>query len=111
MTDVAYLLLTFVACMAGLGAGLLLHFLWGRAHSLLSAPQDPFSSISEGETASWDAFTQWQAENNRRFASQVAFCGAAPFVIACVGWGERSDVVKSVCGAFTQAMGQAYICM
>jgi hypothetical protein len=31
--------------------------------------------------------------------------------LAAAAWTQRSDVVHSLCGAVTQAAGQAYICM
>jgi hypothetical protein len=111
MTNVAYLLFTFIACLAGLGAGLLLHHIWNAARSVAGTQQDPFASIADGETTSWDSFSKWQAENNRRFATHVISCGAAPLLIAGVAWTERSDVVKTVCSSFTKVLGQAYICM
>ena len=111
MTNVAYLLFTFIACLIGFGVGLFIHFFWGRAKSLAGQQEDPFASIAEGETTSWDAYAQWQARNNRAFAMQVMCCGAAPLFLAGAAWTERSDVVKSLCGTFTQVVGQAYICM
>jgi hypothetical protein len=111
MTNVAYMLFTFMACLAGLGFGLVVHHFWSKAKAIAGRQADPFSSIEDGETTSWDAFTKWQADNNRRFATQVVSCGAAPLLFAGAAWSERSDVVKSVCGALTKAVGQAYICM
>jgi hypothetical protein len=111
MTNVAYLLFTFFACLAGLGLGLLLHHFWAKAKAVAGKQPDPFASIADGETTSWDAYTKWQADNNRRFAAQVISCGATPLLLAGAAWSERSDVVKSVCSSFTQIIGQAYICM
>jgi hypothetical protein len=109
MTNVAYLLFTFTACMFGLGVGLLIHFLWGRLRNV-EWQADPVSSIADGETTSWDSYSKWQAENNRRFATQVVCCAAIPLLLSGAAWSERTDVVKSVCGAFSPVMGQAYIC-
>jgi hypothetical protein len=111
MTNVAYMLFTFIACLLGLGAGLLLHKLWSVSSIAKAMEQDPFASIDKGETASWDAFSSWQADNNRRFATQVLGCGVAPLLFSGLAWSERSGVVQSVCGAVTKAVGQAYICM
>lgn len=111
MTNVAYLLFTFIACLTGLGAGLVLHHFWTKAKTITGNQPDPFASIADGETTSWDAFSQWQADNNRRFATHVISCGAAPLLIAGAAWSERSDVVKSICAGFTKIAGQAYICM
>jgi hypothetical protein len=111
MTNVAYLLFTFTACMAGLGIGMLVHYFWGRASSMAEAQADPFASIAEGETTSWDAYSKWQADNHRRFATQVSACAAIPLLLSGAAWTERTEVVKSVCSAFTQVVGQAYICM
>jgi hypothetical protein len=111
MINVAYLLFTFIASMLGLGIGLALHHFWSKAKSATGLEADPFASIADGETTSWDAYSKWQADNNRRFALQVASCGAAPLVLAIAAWTQRSEVVHSLCNAVTQAAGQAYICM
>jgi hypothetical protein len=111
MTNIAYLLFTFIACLAGLGVGLVLHHFWAKAKAIAGKQPDPFASIADGETTSWDSYSQWQADNNRRFAAQVISCGAAPLLVAGAAWSERSDVVKSVCVGFTKVVGQAYICM
>lgn len=111
MTDVAYLLFTFIACVLGLGLGLIFHHMWSKARSLIGPPADPFASIENGETTSWEAYTKWQGDNNRRFATQVSSCAAAPIVLAGLAWSERSDVVHTVCGTLTKIAGQAYICM
>jgi hypothetical protein len=110
MTNVAYLLFTFMACLFGLGVGLTLHHFWNKAKSAAGLQADPFASIAEGDTTSWDAYTKWQSDNNRRFALQVSSCGAAPLVLAAAAWTQRSDVVHSLCNAVTHAAGQAYIC-
>jgi hypothetical protein len=110
MTNVAYVLFTFIACILGLGLGLVLHQLWSGARRLTVGEQDPFGSMADGETAAWDAYSKWQADNNRRFATQVISCGAAPLVIAGLAWTQRSDVVGSVCSAFVKVVGEAYIC-
>lgn len=109
MTNVAYLLLTFTACMLGLGVGLLVHYFWGRLRNI-QWQADPMASISDGETTSWDAYSKWQADNNRRFATQVFACAAVPLLVSGAAWHERDDVVKSLCGTFTQTVGEAYIC-
>jgi hypothetical protein len=111
MTNVAYLLFTFIACLFGLGLGLALHQFWTRARSIAGKQPDPFTSIADGETTSWDAYSKWQADNNRRFATQVVSCGAAPLLFAGAAWTQRGDVVHSVCNTITQLAGQAYICM
>lgn len=110
MTNVAYLLFTFIACVLGLGLGLALHQMWSKARSLIGPPADPFASIEDGETTSWEAYTKWQSDNNRRFATQVSSCAAAPVILAALAWTERTDVVHSICGTLTQIAGQAYIC-
>ncbi len=111
MTNVAYLLFTFIACVFGLGIGLVVHHIWSKARVIIGRPSDPFSSIADGETTSWEAFSKWQADNNRRFAVQLSSCAAAPLIFAGAAWSERSDVVHSVCGTLTKIAGQAYICM
>jgi hypothetical protein len=111
MTNVAYLLFTFIACVLGLGLGLFLHHMWSKTSALVGPPADPFASIDDGETTSWEAYTKWQADNNRRFATQVSSCAAAPIVVAGLAWSERTDVVQSVCSTLTKIAGQAYICM
>lgn len=111
MTNVAYLLFTFIACVLGLGLGLVFHQLWSKARALVGPPADPFASIETGETTSWEAYTKWQSDNNRRFAMQVSSCAAAPIVLAGLAWSERTEVVQSICGTLTKVAGQAYICM
>jgi hypothetical protein len=111
MTNTAYLLFTFLACLAGLSIGLVVHHVWRKASALVGREKDPFAGKSTDDSRTWDAYAQWQSDNNRRFATQVFSCGAAPIVFAGIAWTERSDIVKSVCGAVTQAVGQAYICM
>lgn len=110
MTDVAYLLFTFMACLFGLGLGLALHQIWSKAKSAVGKETDPFTS-SDDEIASWEAYAKWQAANNRRFATQVVSCGAAPLLFAGVAWSQRADVVHAVCHNVVQVVGQAYICM
>ncbi len=110
MTNVAYLLFTFLACLLGLGVGLGLHLFWSKLKLTSGTDFDPFSSTQEDDTASFDAYTKWQSDNNRRFALQVTSCGAAPVILACAAWTQRSDVVHSLCNSFTQVVGQAYIC-
>jgi hypothetical protein len=111
MTTMAYLLFTFMASLFGLGLGLVLHRFWNSAKSLAGKVNDPFASIADGETTSWDAYSKWQADNNRRFALQVSGCAAAPLLFATLAWSERSEVVQQVCGTLTKVAGQAYICM
>ncbi len=111
MTNVAYLLFTFIASVFGLGIGLAFHHVWSRAKSVTGLEADPFSSIADGETTSWDAYSKWQADNNRRFALQVTSCGAAPLLLAGAAWTQRGDVVHTLCDRFTHIVGQAYICM
>jgi hypothetical protein len=110
MTNVAYLLFTFIACMFGLGIGLALNHIWSKAKSLSGLQTDPFASIADAETTSWDAYSKWQSDNNRRFAMQVSGCGALPLVLACAAWTQRGDVVHSLCGTVAHVVGQAYIC-
>ena len=110
MTDVAYLLFTFMACLMGLGLGLVLHQLWSKTKLTSAQVASPFDADND-EMASWEAYTNWQAANNRRFATQVIGCGAAPLVLAGVAWSQRSDVVRALCQNVVQAVGQAYICM
>ena len=109
MIDLAYFLFTFMACLAGLGFGLALHQIWSKAKT---ASDDPLTNRSEDDdTESWESYAKWQAANNRRFATQVISCGAAPLVLAGVAWSQRADVVHAVCHNVVQAVGQAYICM
>jgi predicted outer membrane lipoprotein len=110
MTNVAYLLFTFLACLFGIGAGLALHHVWSRTKSAAGLESDPFSTVADDETASWDAYSKWQSDNNRRFAWQVTSCGAAPLLLACASWSQRTDVVHTLCNTLTQMAGQAYIC-
>jgi hypothetical protein len=108
MTDLAYFLFTFMACLAGLGFGLALHQIWSKTKSV---SDDPLGDTDGDETESWESYSKWQAANNRRFATQVISCGAAPLVLAGVAWSQRADVVHAVCHNVVQAVGQAYICM
>jgi hypothetical protein len=110
MTDVAYILFTFMACLVGLGIGLLLNHLWSAARSTNGEEASLFAATDE-ETGSFEAFAKWQAANNRRFAVQVISCGAAPLIFAGAAWSQRSDVVHVLCHNVVQAVGQAYICM
>jgi hypothetical protein len=109
MTNVAYLLFSFLACLFGLGFGLLFHHVWSKAQAA-SGHDDGLFSSSTDDTASFDAYTKWQSDNNRRFAWQVSSCGAAPVILACAAWTQRSDVVHSVCSSVIHIVGQAYIC-
>jgi hypothetical protein len=111
MTNIAYLLFTFIACVFGLGIGLVVHHMWSKASVLTGPPADPFASIADGETASWDAFSKWQADNNRRFAVQLSSCAVTPLLFAGAAWTQRSEVVHSVCSTLSKIAGQAYICM
>jgi hypothetical protein len=111
MTNMAYFLFTFIACLLGVGVGLISHHLLTKAKNLILGAADPFASIANGETTSWDVFAKWQADNNRRFAFQVSGCAAAPLVFAGLAWSERSEVVQQVCGTISKIAGQAYICM
>jgi hypothetical protein len=105
-------LFTFMACLFGLGLGLALHQVWSKAKSAVGKADDPFSSTGDAdEQESWEAYANWQAANNRRFATQVMSCGAAPLVLAGVAWSQRADVVQAVCHNVVQVVGQAYICM
>jgi hypothetical protein len=110
MTNVAYLLFTFLACLLGLGIGLALHHVWSKAKAASGREVDLFSTSADDETTSWEAFAKWQSDNNRRFAWQVSGCGAAPFIFACAAWSERSEVVQTLCNTVTHVVGQAYIC-
>ncbi len=110
MTNVAYLLFTFIASVFGLTLGLAFHHVWSKAKSATGLAADPFSSIADGETTSWDAYSKWQADNNRRFALQVSIFGAAPMLLAGAAWTQRGDVVHSLCDKFVHIVGQAYIC-
>jgi hypothetical protein len=110
MTDVAYLLFTFLACLSGLGIGLLVHHVWLTTNFAKGPGADPFAS-SDNETESWEVYARWQAANNRRFAMQVISCGATPLFLAGIAWSQRSDVVHAVCNNVIQTVGQAYICL
>ena len=111
MTNMAYFLFTFIACLLGVGVGLVVHQFLSRAKTLAMGASDPFASIADGETTSWDAYAKWQSENNRRFAFHVSGCAAAPLVFATLAWSERSEVVQQLCSTITKVAGQAYICM
>jgi hypothetical protein len=112
MTDLAYLLFTFMACLVGLGLGLVLHQIWTRAKLVAGTQDDPFAKADpDDETTSWEAYAKWQSDNNRRFATQVISCGAAPLVFASVAWSQRADVVHALCHNVIETVGQAYICM
>jgi hypothetical protein len=110
MTDIAYLLFTFMACLFGLGIGLLVHLVWSRVKSASGSESVVFNT-SDDETTTWESYARWQSANNRRFAMQVISCGAAPLVFAGIAWSQRSDVVHAVCQNVVQTVGQAYICM
>jgi hypothetical protein len=110
MTDVAYILFTFMACLFGLGVGLLVHHIWSTTKFAASAETVALTATDD-ETASWELYARWQAANNRRFAMQIISCGATPLVFAGIAWSQRSDVVQALCSNVVQAVGHAYICM
>jgi hypothetical protein len=112
MTNVAYVLFTFFACLFGFGIGLVINGLWRKFRAGSSEQLEIVAAAGDNDDSkAWDAYTQWQSANNRAFATQVMGCCAAPVILAGLAWGQRSDVVHTVCGTITKVAGQAYICM
>jgi hypothetical protein len=112
MTNVAYLLFTFFACLLGFGVGLLINGLWRKLHANSDKQVEILVAADKNDdSGAFDAYSKWQSDNNRAFATQVMACCSAPIVFAGLAWGQRSDVVHTVCGTITQVAGQAYICM
>jgi hypothetical protein len=107
MTNLAYLVFTFVACVLGLGLGLLIHH-FGKF--LRRTPED-FASIASGEEeATYEKLSNWQAENNKRFAMHISGCAAVPLIFAAAGYENRSDVVGAICHSIAQVAGQSALC-
>ena len=107
MTNLAYLVFTFVACVLGLGLGLLLHHL-GKL--LRRAPEGPTDMAAGEEEAVYEKLSNWQAENNKRFALHISGCAALPLIAAAAGYEQRSDVVGAICKSIAQVAGQSPLC-
>ena len=111
MTTLAYCVFIFVACILGLGVGLLLHhlakFLWRKAPPIVE--EDLANSVDATETE-WEALSNWQGQNNRRFALQIATCAALPLIAGLAGFAERAQVVGTICTNLLQVAGQSPLC-
>ena len=104
MTNLAYLVFTFVACVLGLGLGLLFHHLsksWRKEPDLVETAE---------EEISFEKLSAWQADNNKRFALQVSGCAALPLIVALAGYGNRSDVVGAICQSIAHVAGSSPLC-
>ena len=107
MTNLAYLVFTFVACVLGLGLGLLLHHL-GKL--LRRAPEGPPDMAAGEEEAVYEKLSHWQAENNKRFALHISACAALPLIVAAAGYEQRSNVVGAICQSIAQVAGSSPLC-
>ena len=109
MTTLAYLVFTFLACVLGLGLGLGLHYL----SKLLRISPEPLAPTSEqpaNEDATYELLSQWQAQNNRRFALHMGVCACLPIIGAVAAFGNRSDVVSTICSSIAPIAGQSPLC-
>ncbi len=107
MTNLAYLVFTFVACVLGLGLGLLIHHF---SKYLRRAPEGPTEMAAGEEEAIYEKLSNWQAENNKRFALHVSACAALPLIFAAAGFEQRSNVVGTICQSIAQVAGQSPLC-
>lgn len=108
MTSVAYFVFTFMACILGAGLGLFLHRarLARRAAAGIAEPD-----LSRGdEDAKWDTISQWQHQENRVFAGWVSACAATPLVLAAAGWGNRNEVVGTICSGLSSFAVHSPLC-
>jgi hypothetical protein len=107
MTNLAYLVFTFVACVLGLGLGLLLHHC---SRFLRRAPVGPADMVAGEEEAVFEKLANWQVENNKRFALHVSGCAALPLIVAAASYEQRSDVVGAICQSIVKVAGQTPLC-
>jgi hypothetical protein len=109
MASVAYLVFTFLACVLGVGIGLILHRarLARRAAAGLGEPD-----LAKGdEEQRWDTISRWQAEENRVFASFVAVSASVPLAMAAVGWSSREHVVGGICSGLSSVALHSPLCL
>ena len=107
MTNLAYLVFTFVACVLGLGLGLLIHHFSKYSRRVSDVPTDMATGEEE---AVYEKLSHWQAENNKRFVQHISTCAALPLIIAAAGYEQRSDVVGAICQSIAQVAGQSPLC-
>ena len=113
MLNVSYMVFTFLACVLGLGAGLVIHRAWAHTRQL---QLDEIVKVKTGdkddvEESRWEALAKWQASANRSFANCVLGCGAAPLLFAVIAWNNRSDVVTTICGGLHTFAGATTLCL
>lgn len=109
MTTLAYLVFTFLACVLGLGLGLGLYHL----RKLLRFSPEPFATTIEqpaNEVETYELLSQWHAQNNRRFALHLGVCACLPIIAAVAAFGNRSDVVSTICSSIAPIAGQSPLC-
>lgn len=102
MTVLAYFVFTFVACVLGLGLGLVLH----RARTPVAVLSKEDASLE----ATLESLPLWQAESNRSFGIHIATCALAPLVVAALGWTSRAEVVGSICSGIARVAAQSTLC-
>jgi hypothetical protein len=104
MTTVAYIAFTFLACIMGLGLGLMLH----RIHLKRVALPD-VASLPDDD-ATYEALHKWQIRENRTFAWTMSSCAAAPLVLALIGWQSRTEVVHTLCSGINTVLTKSPLC-
>jgi hypothetical protein len=113
MTSLAYIAFTVMACVLGLGVGLVVYFLRGLIPTGKPTMEDPSSLDLTGIVTAqkpWETVSEWQRDANRRFAFHLATCGATPAVAALVAWSNRDDVVHNICAGLQHVAVSSPLC-
>jgi hypothetical protein len=113
MTSFAYIAFTVVACVLGLGVGLIAHFLRGLIPTGMPATEDISALDLTGVVTAqkpWETISEWQHESNRSFAFHLGTCGAMPAIASMVAWSSRSEVVHSICNGLQQVTVSSPLC-
>jgi len=120
MVDIAYI--AFVASFAVLGAlfGIAGHFL--RANTTLYAEDlglgEPLNTLTRSDYqweryvigAEWDDAGYWASDSVRNLVYYMATGFCVPLVVGLMLWGEREQVVTTVCAGLAAAGLNSPLC-
>jgi hypothetical protein len=108
MVSVAYLVFTFLACVLGLSLGLVVYR--ARQGRLAEAGFAGPDLVRGDEEQKWEAIQNWQAQENRAFATCLTSCAALPIAAAAAAWTSRGEVVGAICSGLTTVSVGSPLC-
>ena len=108
MTTLAYLVFTFVACVLGIGFGLIAHRMIAARYATPPVLEPALTAADE--EAAWARISDWQRRLNRIFAGSVATGAVVPAIMALAAWSSHAAVVETVCSGIATYAVQTPLC-